>query len=64
MRSSYDLPSGRVNLSRRPVMLSGAVMMANGLVTPALSHIAFAEPSINFIPLNAALTASGRASTG
>ncbi|HAB74903.1 MULTISPECIES: sugar dehydrogenase complex small subunit [Pantoea] len=50
MRSSYDLPPGRVNLSRRRILLSGAVIMAGGGVTSALLRFALAASSTNFIP--------------
>ncbi|MGE1563721.1 hypothetical protein [Pantoea septica] len=50
MRSSHDLPLGRINLSRRRISLSGAVIMADGLDASALPRFAFAESSINFIP--------------
>jgi len=49
MRSSYDLPPGRVNLSRPRIVLSGAVIMAGGLATSALPRIVFAESSTHFI---------------
>ncbi|ARJ42388.1 hypothetical protein B1H58_10395 [Pantoea alhagi] len=50
MSSSHDLPPDQVNLSRRQILLSGAVVMAGGLLTSVLPRFAFAESSLHFIP--------------
>lgn len=49
MSGSADLV-GNVNLSRRQVLLSGAVIMAGGLITSALPQYAFADTSKTIIP--------------
>lgn len=50
MSTSSDLPSGEVLLSRRSVLLAGAVIVAGGLVTTAIPRLAFAGSSLNLIP--------------
>lgn len=50
MRHSHNLPPGKVHLSRRQILLSGAVIMARGLLTSALPRFAFADSSLQFIP--------------
>jgi len=50
MSTSRDLPAGHVHLSRRQVLLSGAAMVAGGLVSAALPRWAFADSSLHFIP--------------
>ena len=50
MSASHDLPFGEVQLSRRRVLLSGAVIVAGGLIASTLPRFAFADSSKNFIP--------------
>ncbi|MBS0882081.1 hypothetical protein JK231_15925 [Pantoea sp. JGM49] len=50
MSTSQDLPLGEVQLSRRRVLLSGAVIVAGGLITTTIPRLAFADSSKNFIP--------------
>ncbi|WP_313681942.1 sugar dehydrogenase complex small subunit [Pantoea sp.] len=50
MLQSDDLSIGKVQLSRRKVLLSGAVIIASGLVTSVLPSFAVAPPSPTFSP--------------
>ncbi|ADU71680.1 conserved hypothetical protein (plasmid) [Pantoea sp. At-9b] len=50
MLQSDDLSVGKIQLSRRKVLLSGAVIIASGLVTSALPSFALAQPSPGFAP--------------
>jgi len=50
MSASHDLPSGQINLSRRQVLLSGAVIIAGGLIASTLPRCAFADSSLQFMP--------------
>lgn len=50
MRYSNDLPDGKVKLSRRQVLLAGAVIMASGAVTSTLPSFVFADTSTAFTP--------------
>ncbi|MBS0899640.1 hypothetical protein JK229_20890 [Pantoea dispersa] len=50
MNHSSNPSLGEVHFSRRQILLSGAVIMASGLVTSTLPRNAFAESSLHFIP--------------
>ena len=50
MRYSNDLSEGKVQLSRRQVLLAGAVIMASGVVTSTLPSFVFADTSKAFTP--------------
>lgn len=45
-----ERPAGKVDLSRRKILLTGAVVMTGGLITSALPKFAFAEMSKSFDP--------------
>lgn len=50
MRYSTDRPQGKVQLSRRQVLLAGAVIVASGLVSSALPRVAAAATPAFFSP--------------
>lgn len=50
MRDPIDPSSGGILLSRRKVLLAGAVIIAGGVVTSALPSFAFAATSDSFTP--------------
>ncbi|WP_338563620.1 sugar dehydrogenase complex small subunit [Erwinia sp. E_sp_B01_3] len=50
MRNSNEPSSGNVQLSRRQVLLAGAVIMAGGVMTSVLPRFALADASEHFTP--------------